>query len=154
VLGACASLRRVRSLCEPRLRWPGWPRGPEKAGGGNVPVGRTVLVVPKPPIVSLRPRTDDDLDLLFEIAADLDTWEERTPQPPRPLTRERFDARLARAADDDGPEAAVSLVVDVDGIAVGTAALFDFDLLARHAEAGSTGGSAVGLLRGLSWSPN
>jgi RimJ/RimL family protein N-acetyltransferase len=100
------------------------------------PGRRNVLDVPNPPIVSLRPRTDEDLELLFEIAADLDTWEERTPQAPRPLTRERFDARLVRAADDDGPEAAVSLVVDVDGTAVGSATLFDFDLLARHAEAG------------------
>lgn len=88
--------------------------------------------------MSLRPRTDADLDLLFEIAADLDTWEEREPQAPRPLTRERFDARLARTADDDSPEAAVTLVIDVDGTAVGSAVLFDFDLLARHAEAGIT----------------
>jgi RimJ/RimL family protein N-acetyltransferase len=92
--------------------------------------------VPETPNVSLRPRTDDDLDLLFEIAADLDTWEERNPQAPRPLTRDRFDARLARAVDSDGPADAVSLVIDVDGIAVGGASLFDFDFLARHAEAG------------------
>ena len=30
----------------------------------------------------------------------------------------------------------VSLVIDVDGVAVGGASLFDFDFLARHAEAG------------------
>ena len=88
------------------------------------------------PSVSLRPRTDDDLDLLFEIAADLDTWEERNPQAPRPLTRDRFNARLGRTADDEGPEAAVSFVIDVDGAAVGSASLFDFDLFARHAEVG------------------
>jgi RimJ/RimL family protein N-acetyltransferase len=92
--------------------------------------------VPETPNVSLRPRTDNDLDLLFEIAADLDTWEERNPQAPRPLTRDRFDARLARAVDSDAPGDAVSLVIDVDGIAVGGASLFDFDFLARHAEAG------------------
>ncbi len=92
--------------------------------------------MPKTPIVSLRPRTDADLDLLFEIAADLDTWEERKPQAPRPLSRDRFDARLLRTADDDGPESAVSLVIDVDGTAAGSATLFDFDLLARHAEVG------------------
>ena len=86
--------------------------------------------------MSLRPRTDDDLDLLFEIAADLDTWEERNPQAPRPLTRDRFDARLARTADNDGPEATMSFVIDVDGAAVGSASLFDFDLFARHAEMG------------------
>jgi RimJ/RimL family protein N-acetyltransferase len=92
--------------------------------------------VPNPPIVSLRPRTDDDLDLLFEIAADLDTWEARTPHAPRPLTRDRFNAGLARADDDDGPQAPVLFVVDADGTAVGSASLFDVDLLARHAEAG------------------
>lgn len=92
--------------------------------------------MPNTPGVSLRPRTDDDLDLLFEIAADLDTWEQRNPQAPRPLTRDRFDARLARNADNDGPEAAMSLVIDVDGAAVGSASLFGFDLFARHAKAG------------------
>lgn len=86
--------------------------------------------------MSLRPRTDDDLDLLFEIAADLDTWEERNPQAPRPLTRDRFDARLARSADSDAPGDPVSLVIDVDGTAVGSASLFGFDFLAHHAEAG------------------
>jgi len=86
--------------------------------------------------VSLRPRTDADLDLLFEIAADLETWEERSPQAPRPLTRDRFEARLARAVDSDAPGDPVSLVVDVDGVAVGGASLFEFDFLARHAEAG------------------
>ncbi len=94
--------------------------------------------MPTTPTVSLRPRTDEDLDLLFTIAADLDTWEERKPQAPRPLTRDRFDARLLRAAENDGPEAPVSLVVDVDGTAVGGATLFDIDVLARHAEAGIT----------------
>ena len=88
------------------------------------------------PTVSLRPRTDDDLDLLVEIAADLDTWEERNPQAPRPLTRDRFDARLAHAVDSEAPGDPVSLVVDVDGVAVGGASLFEFDFLARHAEAG------------------
>ncbi len=94
--------------------------------------------MPNPPIVSLRPRTDEDLDLLFETAADLDTWEERTSHAPRPVTRDRFDARLARAADDEDPRAPVFFVVDVDGTAVGSATLFDVDLLARHAEAGIT----------------
>ncbi len=87
--------------------------------------------------VSLRPRTNEDLDLLFEIVAEMDSWEERTPQAPRPLTRDRFDAQLARnTATDDGSEAALLLVIDVDGTAVGSVTLFNFDLLARHAEAG------------------
>lgn len=90
----------------------------------------------EPPTVSLRARTPADLDVLFEIAAELDTWEERGPRAPRPLTRERFDARLARTAESDGDADPLSLVVDVDGRAVGTVTLFDFDFLARHAEAG------------------
>lgn len=92
--------------------------------------------MPTTPPVSLRPRADADLDLLFAIAADLSTWEERNAEAPRPLTRERFNARLAAAADNDGAEAPVSLVIDVDGTAVGSAVLFNFEPLARHAEAG------------------
>jgi RimJ/RimL family protein N-acetyltransferase len=87
------------------------------------------------PNVSLRARTDADLDVMFEIAADLDTWEERGPEPPRPLTREQWNTRQARAAERDDP-GHVSFVVDVDGAAVGGAALFSFDLFAGHAEAG------------------
>jgi len=89
--------------------------------------------MPDVPTVSLRPRTDDDLDVLFEIAADLDTWEERNPEAPRPLTRDQFDTRVARPVDNDD---VASFVVDVDGAAVGGASLFNFDLYARHAEAG------------------
>ncbi len=92
--------------------------------------------MPDPPVVSLRPRTDDDLDVLFQLAADLDTWEERNPEAPRPMTRAHFDARTARAADSDAPGDNVSFVVAVDGVAVGAASLFNFDLFAGHAEAG------------------
>jgi RimJ/RimL family protein N-acetyltransferase len=92
--------------------------------------------MPMTPHVSLRPRTADDLDVLFELAADLDTWEERRPKAPRPLSRDQFEARLARAADSDASGDDVSFVVDLDGTAVGSASLFNFDSLARHAEAG------------------
>ena len=88
------------------------------------------------PAVSLRARTDADLDVLYRIAADLDSWEERNPSPPAPLTRSRFDARLARADDEEASERAVSFVIDVDGVAVGAATLFNFDTYAGHAEAG------------------
>jgi RimJ/RimL family protein N-acetyltransferase len=90
---------------------------------------------PTMPSVSLRPRTDDDLDVLYAIAADLDTWEERNPWAPAPLTRARFDAQRTRL-DTEAPEDSVSFVVDVDGTAVGGASLFGFDSFARHAEAG------------------
>ena len=89
------------------------------------------------PTVSLRARTDDDLDVLYRISADLDSWEERNPSEPGPLTRAQFDARLARLADSDASEN-VAFVVDVDGAAVGSASLFEFDSFARHAEAGIT----------------
>lgn len=88
------------------------------------------------PAVSLRAPTAEDLDVLFRIAADLDTWEERSPSAPAPTTRERFDARRAASADGDASEDVVSFVVDVDGAAVGSAVLFGYDSLARHAEAG------------------
>ncbi len=96
----------------------------------------TVLAMPETPTVLLRTRTEHDLEVLFAIAADLDTWEERTPRAPGPLTRDKFDARLVHAADGDAPEATVAFVVDVDGAAVGSASLFEFDSFARHAEAG------------------
>ncbi|MCW2528299.1 MAG: family N-acetyltransferase [Pseudonocardiales bacterium] len=92
--------------------------------------------MPDTPTLFLRARTAEDLDVLFTLAADLDTWEQRSPSAPAPLTREKFDARLARAADDDGPEDALSFVIDVGGATVGVVSLFDFDSLARHAEVG------------------
>lgn len=86
----------------------------------------------EPPDVTLRACREDDLDVLFAIAADLDTWEERNPQAPAPLTRERFDARRAAGPGADAAE----FVVDVDGRAVGTVSLFGVDAYARHAEVG------------------
>ncbi|HWU33105.1 MAG TPA: GNAT family protein [Marmoricola sp.] len=90
--------------------------------------------MPETPIVTLRARTRDDLDLIFELARDLDTWDERTEQPPRPLTRDEFDAQQVRAAERSDDH--VSFMVEADGVAVGIANLFEFDSLARHAEAG------------------
>ena len=84
--------------------------------------------------MTLRARTDADLDVLFALAADLPTWEERGPTPPAPLTRAAFDDRLAKA-DLDG-EGNVRFVIDVDGVAVGSVGLFGVDPLARHAEVG------------------
>ena len=73
---------------------------------------------------------------MFGIAADLDTWEERSPWSPAPLTRERFDARLKKAAESDAPEDSVAFVVEAGGMAVGSVALFNFDSFAGHAEVG------------------
>jgi RimJ/RimL family protein N-acetyltransferase len=92
--------------------------------------------VPDVPTVSLRTRTDADLDVLYRVAAELDTWEERGPSAPAPLSRARFEARLARAEEGDASEQDARFVVDVAGDAVGSALLFNVDTLARHAEAG------------------
>jgi RimJ/RimL family protein N-acetyltransferase len=84
--------------------------------------------------VSLRTRTDADTDVLYRIAADLDSWEERGPSAPAPLTRSRFEAHLARA-DEDTSAPLARFIVDLDGTPVGSAALSDFDPFAHHAEA-------------------
>ncbi|MGB5952173.1 MAG: GNAT family protein [Ornithinimicrobium sp.] len=88
------------------------------------------------PVFTLRARTVDDLDVLFSIAADLDTWEERTPAAPAPLDRERFDVRHSEGLASGGSSDNVSFVIDVDGAAVGSASLFGYDPLVQHAEAG------------------
>ena len=88
-----------------------------------------------PPSVTLRARTDADLDVLFRIAADLGTWEERSPSSPAPLTRAAYEARLARA-DADEAEGNLRFVIDVDGVAVGSVSLFGSNVLVRHAEVG------------------
>jgi RimJ/RimL family protein N-acetyltransferase len=85
--------------------------------------------------VTLRAFTEQDLDLQFQLAAELETWEERSPAPPGALTRARFSERLA-ASDSESSADTVRFVVDVDGVALGTVSLFDFDDLARHAEVG------------------
>ena len=72
----------------------------------------TVLPMPGLPTPLLRTRTDDDLDVLFSMAADLDTWEERNPWAPAPLTRKRFDARLAHAAESDAHTAAITQLIE------------------------------------------
>ncbi|HUR50628.1 MAG TPA: GNAT family protein [Mycobacteriales bacterium] len=84
--------------------------------------------------VVLRARTAEDFDALYELAADLDTWEERNPGPPAPLTRETYAARQARIAEDQADAAA--FVVDVEGSPVGTASLFGFNTYVGHAEIG------------------
>lgn len=85
--------------------------------------------------VTLRSRTEADTEVLFRLAADLTTWEERNPSSPVPLTRDAFKARLAHA-DTGSSDTSVRFVIDVDGDAVGSVSLFEFDELARHAEVG------------------
>src|SRR4051794_6084510 len=82
--------------------------------------------------VVLRARTADDADMLYEALADLDSWEERTPSPTRPVDRASFERRLADG-DFDGD---VHFVVESDGITVGRCTLMHEDTLARSAELG------------------
>ncbi|MGO4681270.1 GNAT family N-acetyltransferase [Microbacterium sp. 2MCAF23] len=86
------------------------------------------------PAVTLRARTDADLDALYSIATDLDTWEERNPGrpavPPRTAWEERLTAREADPGSNRG------FVIDVAGEAVGNVGLFEIDEVARHAEVG------------------
>jgi RimJ/RimL family protein N-acetyltransferase len=84
--------------------------------------------------VLLRPPRTADLDVLYEIASDLDSWEQRGGQPPRPLTRERYAEGFTKALTDDGPDA--SFVIEVDGAVIGRCGIFQFDELARSAEVG------------------
>src|SRR5437763_1270929 len=113
-----------------RLRVEGTTSGRASRVPGSVPP------VPDSPAVTLRAPAEGDFDLLFGLAADLGTWEERTPSSPAPLTRAAFEARLARTAEEHDPGASVRFVVDVEGVAVGSVSLFEFDELARHAEVG------------------
>jgi RimJ/RimL family protein N-acetyltransferase len=82
--------------------------------------------------IELRPHTDDDEAVLYRIAAELDTWEQRSPTAPAPLTLLAF--RRARA--ERGDDGIVEFAVTVDGAAVGRCTLFHQDALARHAEVG------------------
>ena len=82
--------------------------------------------------LELRTQTDDDEAVHYRLAADLDTWEERSPASPKPLTLAAF--RTARAGRDN--DVSVEFVITVDGVAVGRCTLFDEDPLARHAKVG------------------
>ena len=83
--------------------------------------------------VHLREVQDGDEDVLYRATADLESWEQRSPSPPRPVSREQFRARRAeRTADDSIAE----FVIEAAGRAVGRCGLFGVDPLAQHAEVG------------------
>lgn len=85
--------------------------------------------------VTLRPRSEEDFEVLFQIAGELATWEERSAATPAPLDRETFKARMAHI-DAGKTGKSVRFVIEVDDAAVGSVSLFEFDELARHAEVG------------------
>lgn len=97
-----------------------------------MPVGNVVRVSDSPAVI-LREPTDFDGEVLYRLASDLDTWEERSPSTPAPLTRAAYEARRA---DQDSAARNVRFVIEAEGTAVGSISLFDFDDLARHAEVG------------------
>jgi RimJ/RimL family protein N-acetyltransferase len=83
-------------------------------------------------LIELRARTDDDETVLHQIAADLDTWEERSPRSPGPLTLAEF--RQGRS--EDGNAGSVEFMITAAGAIVGRCTMFHEDPLARHAEVG------------------
>ncbi|MTD15557.1 GNAT family N-acetyltransferase [Nakamurella sp. YIM 132087] len=84
--------------------------------------------------VVLRPPAAADADALYELAADLDSWEERVGQPPRALTRELFDERFDTAQRDRGADQV--FVIESEGLVAGQCELFGVDHLARVSEVG------------------
>lgn len=85
-------------------------------------------------LVTLRAATAADADALYALAAELETWEERQPRAPRPLTREEWDERFEQAQRDRGDD--LRFVVEADGAVAGSCGLFGVDHLARSAEVG------------------
>ncbi len=86
------------------------------------------------PAVTLRARTEADYDALYALAAELDTWEQRSPLRPAAMTRKGWEARVAEY--DADPNGNLGFVIDVDGEAIGTVSLFDIDGFTGTAEVG------------------
>jgi RimJ/RimL family protein N-acetyltransferase len=82
--------------------------------------------------VALRAEAAADEDVLYRLRADLDSWEERSPASPAPLTLDAYRERRTRG-DYTGD---ADFVITVDGVPVGRCTLFHEDKLARHAEVG------------------
>ena len=84
------------------------------------------------PNVTLRPTSESDEGVLYELATDDASWEERNDTPPAPLSRAAYAERFrARLLGND-----VQFVIEVGGSVVGRCDLFALDLYARHAEVG------------------
>ena len=85
--------------------------------------------------VSLRAPTEGDLDALYEIAAELATWEERDSTPARALPRLEFAEQFKKGLST--PDGDVRFViVSGGGAVVGRCGVFDIDPLARGGEVG------------------
>lgn len=90
--------------------------------------------MPPLPAVTLRARTAADHDALYALAAELDTWEQRSPLRPAAITRKGWEARVAEY--DADPSGNLGFVIDVDGEGVGTVSLFDIDGFTATAKVG------------------
>ncbi len=87
--------------------------------------------------MTLRPVRRDDLDDLYRLISDLDTWELRRGDPPQPVTREGFESwYLPRIDADPAGAAGAEFAIESDGALVGRCGLFSFERLARSAEVG------------------
>jgi RimJ/RimL family protein N-acetyltransferase len=84
-------------------------------------------------LVTLRAITPEDLDVLYALAADLQTWEQRSPWPPGPLNRTEWEERLIARLKEPNT---VEFGIEADHALVGTCSLMQVDLLARNAEVG------------------
>jgi RimJ/RimL family protein N-acetyltransferase len=82
--------------------------------------------------VGLRTQTEDDEAVLYRLAADLSTWEERSPQSPTPLTLAEF----RRGRSDHADTGSVEFMITAAGTTTGRCTLFHEDPLAQHAEVG------------------
>ncbi|HZZ95753.1 MAG TPA: GNAT family protein [Jatrophihabitantaceae bacterium] len=85
-------------------------------------------------LVTLRTTREADLDVLYEIASELATWEERGPEPPRPLSRPEFAERFTKSLTEPSDEA--RFAIEVGGEVIGRCDLFHFDAFSRNAELG------------------
>src|SRR3954454_24696249 len=85
-----------------------------------------------PSVVALRTELASDEDALYRLESELDTFEERGPESPAPLTMQAFRERRAKRAD----AGAAAFTITVDGEMAGRVNLFGEDPLARHGEVG------------------
>ena len=82
--------------------------------------------------VILRTPTEADEGLLYRLKADLDTWEERSPASPFPMTLGQYRERAAKGEFTGDAD----FVITLESEAVGMCTIFHEDGLSRHAEVG------------------
>jgi RimJ/RimL family protein N-acetyltransferase len=85
--------------------------------------------------IHLRAPVEGDVGALYEIASELETWEERNPSPPRLLSRaeyaERYTAALTTSSEDK-----IWFVIEGGGGVAGRCDLFGMDSFHHSGEVG------------------